>query len=201
MTRQLTSNINHLGINENFPIAGQDNDTQTFRDNFDTIKSSLRSAKEDIEDLLQNTARLDDDNNFGLKKIENALFQNNRELLNPLGNRPLPDATTNVVEIDYQNGNYQTLRATSNIVLQFTNFPGDPALGVQPDSVGRLTLEIYSDGTNRTITFTTSSGTVIKKAPDFPGTLQATSASNPLFVEVWRHRADEIFVKYIGVYS
>jgi len=42
------SNINYLNIDENFPIAGQDNDTQVFRDNFDSIKQALRIAKEEI---------------------------------------------------------------------------------------------------------------------------------------------------------
>ena len=37
----MASTINYLGINENFPVAGQDNDTQVFRDNFDTIKQAL----------------------------------------------------------------------------------------------------------------------------------------------------------------
>ena len=31
------SDINYLNINENFPVAGEDNDTQVFRSNFNTI--------------------------------------------------------------------------------------------------------------------------------------------------------------------
>ena len=52
------SNINYLSINENFPVPGQDNDTQVFRDNFDTIKQSLRIAGEEITDLEDNGARI-----------------------------------------------------------------------------------------------------------------------------------------------
>ena len=47
----MTSLINFAAINENFPVAGQDNDTQVFRDNFDTIKTNFSAAKTEIEDL------------------------------------------------------------------------------------------------------------------------------------------------------
>ncbi len=47
----MTSAINYAAINENFPVAGQDNDTQTFRDNFDSIKTALSTAKTEITDL------------------------------------------------------------------------------------------------------------------------------------------------------
>ena len=55
----MTSNINYLSINENFPVPGIDNDTQVFRDNFDTIKTSLRAAQTEITELQTNTAGLE----------------------------------------------------------------------------------------------------------------------------------------------
>ena len=70
----MASNINYLSINENFPVAGQDNDTQVFRDNFDTIKTSLRNAKDEIGSLQDNTAKVNSDNDFELKKIQRALL-------------------------------------------------------------------------------------------------------------------------------
>ena len=74
----MASNINYLSINENFPVAGQDNDTQVFRDNFDTIKTSLRNASTEITSLQTDTAKLNLDNDFELKKIQRAVLQNNR---------------------------------------------------------------------------------------------------------------------------
>jgi hypothetical protein len=193
------SNINYLSINENFPVAGQDNDTQTFRDNFDTIKTSLRLAKEEVTELQNNSATLTGINDFNENIISNAVLQNNKELLVPLENVPLETATSNVVEIDYQNGSYQTLRATADIVLEFTNFPGDPTLGQTELGVGRMTLEFISDGTERTITFATSSGTVFKKDSEFPPAV--TAVSDPTIIEIWRHRSNEIFLRYLGRYS
>lgn len=50
----MTSAINFTNIDENFPIAGQDNDSQGFRDNFTYIKSGLTNAKSEISDLQAN---------------------------------------------------------------------------------------------------------------------------------------------------
>ena len=32
----MASNINDTGVNSNYPVAGQDNDSQGFRDNFNS---------------------------------------------------------------------------------------------------------------------------------------------------------------------
>jgi hypothetical protein len=49
------SNINPTTINITYPIAGQDNDTQGFRDNFSSIRNNLAVAKIEI-DALQATS-------------------------------------------------------------------------------------------------------------------------------------------------
>jgi hypothetical protein len=51
------SAINFGVINEDYPIAGQDNDTQGFRDNFGNIKTALSVTKDEIN-LLQANAML-----------------------------------------------------------------------------------------------------------------------------------------------
>ena len=94
----MTSAINFTSINENFPVAGQDNDTQTFRDNFNTIKTSLSTAKDEITTLQDNTAKLNNDNDFNLNIVQNAVLQNNREQKFDLG-----FATNSPTTIDYQN--------------------------------------------------------------------------------------------------
>ena len=45
------SSINPNNIDGTYPIAGQDNDSQGFRDNFTNIKNNLTFAKTEIEDL------------------------------------------------------------------------------------------------------------------------------------------------------
>ena len=194
----MASNINYLSINENFPVAGQDNDTQVFRDNFDTIKTSLRNSKTEITALQSDTAKLNLDNDFELKKIQRAVLQNNRtQKFN--GGTVSATPTT----IDYENGNYQIYNIGASISVDFLNFPGDPVFSseVTPIGMGKVTLELYSTGASYTLSFTTSGGTVIKKDPLFPATVTIESATDPVFIEVWRHSSEVIFMRYLGKYS
>ena len=41
----MASNINSNNVDGTFPIAGQDNDSQGFRDNFTNIKTNFTNAK------------------------------------------------------------------------------------------------------------------------------------------------------------
>jgi hypothetical protein len=198
VTITTNSSINYLSINENFPVAGQDNDTQTFRDNFDTIKTSLSSAKTEINELLGSVARVDSDNNFGLNTIQNVLFQNVREQKLDGG-----AVTTSPTTIDFQSGSYQIYRVGANITVDFLNFPGDPIYTAEttPIGWGKVTLELYSDGASRIVSFSTSSGTTIKKDSSFPATLTLTSSTNPVIIEVWRHSLETIYMRYLGQFS
>jgi len=47
----MSSNINPTSINGNYPIAGQDNDSQGFRDNFTNILNNFTYAASEISDL------------------------------------------------------------------------------------------------------------------------------------------------------
>jgi len=202
------SNISFQGINEQFPVAGQDNDTQVFRDNFDTIKQALRVANEEVSDLQENIARTDVDTDYNLKKIQNAVLENVRKqkLVGFIGSNVNINPTT----IDFQLGHYQIYRIGSGsgedpFVFNFINFPGDPSLfGSAGIGVGKVILELYSDGQERTVAFRTSGTTLIKKN-NFPlvpegsfGDVIVKSDSDPVLIEVWRWSADSIYIKYLG---
>jgi len=191
------SSINHLGINENFPVAGQDNDTQVFRDNFDTIKTNLRIAGEEITDLEDNSARRDQDNDYANYVQLRAVFQNSREKKFDAGR----DLDASPTSIEYANGNYQIFGFGANVNIDFSEFPGDPVIESSSTTVGKVTLELYGDGTERTINFITSGGTVIKKDSGFPGTVTVTSTTDPVFIEVWRHSSEVIYMRYLGQFS
>ena len=47
----MASNINTSNIDTAYPVAGQDNDSQGFRDNFTNINDNFTEAKSEIEDL------------------------------------------------------------------------------------------------------------------------------------------------------
>ena len=70
-----TSAINYSTININFPAAGQDNDSQGFRDNFALIKSALGTAQTEITYL--NTYAIDKtkNNDLGSNTLSNVLLK------------------------------------------------------------------------------------------------------------------------------
>ena len=193
----MTSLINFAAINENFPVAGQDNDTQVFRDNFDTIKTNFSAAKSEITDLQDNAARKDEDNDF---------------LYNVVGSLTLQDAylrkkdygaaiIAGTQDISFKQAMYHIVRFGANTSLSFSEFPTGAVDVTGLGQIGKATLELYGDGTARTITFITSGGAVIKKSPGFPVSVTVTSATDPVIIEVWRHSATVIFLNYLGLYS
>ena len=193
----MTSLINFAAINENFPVAGQDNDTQVFRDNFGTIRDNFETAKTEITDLQDNAARTDEDNDF---------------LYNVVGSLTLQDAylrkkdygsaiVAGTQEISFKQAMYHVVKIGANTSLSFTEFPTGAVDLTGLGQIGKATLELYGDGSARTITFTTTGGTVIKKSPGFPGSVTVTSATNPVIIEVWQHSATVIFLNYLGLYS
>jgi hypothetical protein len=193
----LTSLINFAAINENFPVAGQDNDTQVFRDNFDTIKTNFSTAKTEITDLQDNVARTDGDNDF---------------LYNVIGSVTLQDAylrkkdygaaiIAGTQDVSFKQAMYHVIKLGADTSLSFSEFPTGAVDVTGLGQIGKATLELYGDGTARTITITTSGGITLRKSPGFPGSITVTSATNPVIIEVWQHGATVIFMNYLGLYS
>lgn len=193
----MTSLINFAAINENFPVAGQDNDTQVFRDNFDTIKTNFSTAKTEITDLQDNVARTDGDNDF-LYNIVGSVTLNDAYLRKKDYGAAIVAGTQ---DVSFKQAMYHVIKVGANTSLTFSEFPVGAVDITGLGQIGKATLELYGDGTTRTITFTTSGGTVIKKSPGFPGSVTVTSATNPVIIEVWRHSATVIFMNYLGLYS
>ena len=195
----MTSNINYLSINENFPVAGEDNDTQTFRDNFDTIKVSLRSAQEEITDLQANTAGLElveteNGSDFGGREISNAILRDT--LIKAYGGGVIPgDVPT--LTIDYENGGYQKFQFAGNISIDFQNFPDNVSIG----GVGKVTLELTADNIARTLSFISSGGVTFRRNATFPTPFIVTSQTAPIIIEVWRRDSNNIFLNYLGQFS
>jgi hypothetical protein len=210
----MTSNINYLSINENFPVPGVDNDTQVFRDNFDTIKTSLRAAQTEITDLQTNTAGLAltdyvDTNGAGSDFNGNLIYN---ATLQRTGYKKYYGGTINSatyelganLEIDYELGSYQIFKFESNMNIQFSNLPTNSSGASGPLVVGKITLELYGDNAAHVLTFVTGGGGAeFRRNPSWPGgnSITVTSQTAPIIVDVWRHSSNYIFMHYHGQYS
>ena len=99
----MASNIDNTSIDATYPIAGQDNDSQGFRNNFSTIKNNFTAAKSEIEDLQTNTAKLNANNDFLGNEVTGATLTANTEKLYAGGTVVAPQ------NISFTNGNFINL--------------------------------------------------------------------------------------------
>lgn len=114
------SSINTNNINPNYPVAGINNSTQGFRDNFTSIKTNLNTAGTEISDLQDKVllkSALDGqslNNDMANTLISNATTRSFRASTYNLGNNVQGSTTINVSQGDVQ---YGTI--TANTTLSF----------------------------------------------------------------------------------
>ena len=178
----MTSAINPNDIDGTYPVAGQDNNSQGFRDNFTNTKTNFQYAANEITDLQSKAV---------LKAALTGTTLDNDMAGSPLSNANISDfsavaailgSLTGSVAINYMTGHYQTVTTGGSISLSFTNFPAAGNFGIvrvqitvtntaytvtlpAAVSVGTANLQGYSSSVityNRTGTytydFTTSNG-------------------------------------------
>ena len=126
----MTSAINPNDIDGTYPVAGQDNNSQGFRDNFTNTKTNFQYAANEITDLQTNVvlkAALTGttlDNDMGGSPLSNANISDFSAVAAILG------TLSGTVTINYIAGHYQTVTTGGSISLAFTNFPAAGNFGV-----------------------------------------------------------------------
>ncbi len=114
------SQINTNGINTNYPVPGQNNSSQGFRDNFAQIKNGLNTASTEITDLQNKAvlkAALDNsvlNNDMANTLISNASTRGWRATTYNLGN-----ALSGTVLVDVNRADVHYGTVTANVSLQF----------------------------------------------------------------------------------
>jgi hypothetical protein len=150
----MSSSINPNNIDGNFPVAGQPNNTQGFRDNFTNIKTNFATAATEITDLetkgifksaLTGTSL---DNNMADNLIYAAAIRDFSAVAVQL------TATSGTITVDYSAGHYQAISTTGSISLDFTNFPDSGAAGMI-----RLRISITNTAYTLTLPVAVSLGT------------------------------------------
>jgi hypothetical protein len=145
----MTSAINPTNIDGAYPVAGQDNNSQGFRDNFTNIKVNFQEAAAEITDLqskvvlkaaLTGTAL---DNNMNDVLLYAAKIQDFSASKVTVAN------TSGPIAINYASGHYQSISTTGSITLSFTNFPAN-------GSYGYIKLQINITNTAHTVTLPVS---------------------------------------------
>jgi hypothetical protein len=114
----MASNIYPANINVAYPIAGQDNDSQGFRDNFTNIRSNLQVAESEITALQSSAVTIGAENNLATTTLKNPKLWGATEKVH---NYTTGAGAT--LAIDYSLGDYQTKEVTENLTLSYANWP------------------------------------------------------------------------------
>jgi hypothetical protein len=150
----MSSSINPNNIDGNFPVAGQPNNTQGFRDNFTNIKTNFSTAATEITDL---------ENNGIFKSALSGTILDNNMADNLIYAAAIRDfsavavqltATSGSITVDYSAGHYQAISTTGSISLNFTNFPPSGSAGII-----RLSINITNTAYTLTLPAAVSLGT------------------------------------------
>jgi hypothetical protein len=207
----MASNINTTTINTTYPVAGQDNDSQGFRDNFSNTNSNFVETKTEIEDIqtkgifknaLVGAGSLDNDMAGSI--ISAVTLTDARETVTT------HVSTENPLNIGIKAGAYHTITPSSSFTLAFSD--GSSADWPTTGSYSKVRLEVVIDSVAKTITLPASvslgnvtgqSGQVITVSTpgtyvyelstrDAGTTVSITEVSTPQFIPEFRTPATAI---------
>jgi hypothetical protein len=160
-------------INVNFPVAGEDNDSQGFRSNFSRIQTAFSTAAKELTELQINSVRLDTQNDFSGNVIKRASFQSCSEYVNDRTSE-----TTSSFRVNYDEGTYQQFSIGAGV--------NDFTINNWPDSgkLGSIKLEITpSSGSTSTVDFIASTIFVSTGSSLLPASY--TQDGIPVIWEIW----------------
>jgi len=167
-------------ININYPVVGEDNDTQGFRDNFSAIQSAFLVASSELSTIQDDGVKLTETNDFNNNTIKNVVLQNFSEVVK---SRTVSNLSTSYayVSLDYTEATYHKVNVLTNpsgtgtVAFSIINWPANGRYGrlyidVKPDSTSTTTVSILG---NSKIVGYTNTGSV---AYQYTGTI---------FYELW----------------
>jgi hypothetical protein len=199
----MTSAINYSLINKDFPIAGQDNDSVGFRNNFAATQTALHTARDEITALQTNsvlkadlTANTPVVNNMLGSAIFNATYAQFNGIFYDAGS-----VSGLSVNVDLNNGPIQRFIITqgssgSPTVLTFVNWPPAGTYAV----VRLMLVSSRITPGNWNVSLQTTGGGTIQTATGFTPIVVPTSGKYEM-VEAWTvDHGQNVFVKSIGEY-
>jgi len=146
--------ISTTDLDTEFPVPGQDNDSQGFRDNFTVISDNFAASKARLEDLETYSVRNEASTEFlalsngGTARLINPTLQTPKEVRSEI----TPAASTATIEFGGEDiGSYQTLVLENNTELTID-------ATTVPDSgyYQKVTLHITATGATRNLTWDNS---------------------------------------------
>tara|TARA_B100000900_G_scaffold112941_1_gene94455 strand:- start:3603 stop:4187 length:585 start_codon:yes stop_codon:yes gene_type:complete len=191
-----SNNINTGGIDPLYPVAGSDNDSQGFRDNFKQIQDALNASKTAIATLEGTSPSTQGSNDFNDNLITKAIFRDTAM------SAPSAETLAGETNVDYTAGHYRRLIATTektntNTVV-ITNW--SPA-----ESMGHMFLEVRSNNSlQKFLNFSTPTGNILTDATNLnlSSDFDMADAGAKYIFEVWSpDQGANIFIYYVGAFK
>jgi len=194
-----TSNdINTGGIDSLYPVAGQDNDSQGFRDNFSNIKTAIDSAKSAISTIEGTAPSKQADNDFNDNTISKVILQDSGLAA------PSAETLAGETNVDFTAGHYRRLICT-------TEKPSTNTVVVQnwgpSNALSHMTLEVRSNNTSQKfLNFSTPSGNILTDSTNLNLTsdFDMTDGNNTTkhIFDLWSpDQGANIFIYYKGKFE
>lgn len=142
----MSSNINPYNIDGTYPIAGQDNDSQGFRDNFTNIRNNFVFSKEELQDLQDKVVLKAALSGTDLDNTMEGVQLNGPQLKNwtqaTVSQSNVGSGTGGDVAVDFAQGTFQYIKPDTSITLTINNWPSLSGVGANGYGVLRLWFEI-----------------------------------------------------------
>ena len=170
------SSSNIASIDADYPRAGQDNDSQGFRDNFTKVKTELTNAQADLTALDTNAVKNNDAiTNMQGNTINNVVITQGSQkfysggVLSSAGVRP----------VSYEIATYHSYTINSTgITLQLADWPAS-------GKYAEVLVELRGRGVADPVTFDTENSGSIKVATGFAHPATIDSNVHPYIYRFW----------------
>lgn len=172
----MASSIISETIDDAYPVAGEDNDSQGFRDNFNVIKTNFEHARTEITALQDNRARLDVDNEFA-QTVQSSYISKQSQLLQNGDSAGVSGDIT----ISFAQGHYHTMTIQGVTNITINNWPVNEEYSemylhfASDNSVGH-NITIASEGTIGASTISSDFGSATLAAPNATDTVKIVKA-------------------------
>lgn len=207
----MTSAINYSAIVTSYPVAGQDNDSQGFRDNFGAISAALSTAKDEITNLQSKSVL-----KSSLSATETVTNDLNGStiangILNGMATKALAGTNTaGTILVNIATAGFYYATITENVTVQFTGWPTWATAGTPAYASVKVMLKAGAGSTdNRIVTLAAGANTLTLDTATTSGawasgaaniTVNGTSKKWKL-VEAFSYNGGlNVYVRFLGEY-
>ena len=192
------SNISQYSINidEAFPVAGVDNESQGFRDNFDLIKTALTVADAEITELQTTTAKVNAANAFSGNQISNADLLTVTEKTVVKGQY----ASGTTPNIQYLEGSYQVSSIIDDKTYPISWKTGS-SVSLTNNRYAKMLIHVTcDDSSTHTLDFVVEGGGDVYY--DTADTVPYVIGASPVIIELWTYNGgNTMYVKKKGTFE